>query len=82
MLSEKNNAPNLTTQPTWKVKKYLGAPHVGKYYVQEKLTVQNIVLSNIADGSNAFMYVKAHIRNDNGRVYVKDICDWYKNESM
>ena len=46
----KNDAPNLTTQPTWEVKANLGAPYDGTAYLQEKLTVHTIFLRNIADG--------------------------------
>ena len=47
-------ALDLTTKPISEVKANLGAPHDGTYYVQDKLTVHNIVLRNIADGSDAF----------------------------
>ena len=44
--------------------------------------VQKIVLRDIADGSNAFMYVKVHIRKDYGQVDVKSPHNQYENASM
>ena len=67
----KNDAPELTTQPTWEVGANLGAPHDGTAYVKEKLTVHKIVLRNIADGYDALTYFKAHIHKDDGRLDVK-----------
>ena len=77
-----NDAPDLTEQVTWETKANLRAPHAGSAYIQDKLTVHNIVLRNIADGSDAFTYVKAHIRKDDGRVDVKALRDRYENASM
>ena len=74
-----NNAPDLTTQPTWEVNANLGAQHDGTDYAQDKLTVHIILLMNIADGSNAFTYLKAHIRKDDGQVDVKALRDRYEN---
>ena len=78
----KNDAPNLTTQPTWEVKENLGAPYDGTAYLQEKLTVHNIFLRNIADGYNTFSYVKAHICKDDGQVDIKSLRNWYENALM
>ena len=50
----------------------MGAPRDGTAYVKDKLTV-HIFFSNIADGSDAFAYVKAHICKDDGRFDVKAI---------
>ena len=46
--------PNLADQETWVYKAMHAAPHKGNAYLQDKLTVHNIILRNIADGSNAF----------------------------
>ena len=53
--------PNLADQETWEYKSMLAAPHKGNAYLQYKLTVHNIILRNIADGSDAFTYVKPYI---------------------
>ena len=50
--------PNLADQDTWEYKAMLAAPHKGNAYLQDKLTVHNIILRNIADGSDDFTYVK------------------------
>ena len=75
-------ALDLTTKPISEVKANLGAPHDGTYYVQDKLTVHNIVLRNIADGSDAFTYVKSHIHKDDRQVDVKALHDRQENASM
>ena len=36
----------------------LAAHHGGSAYDQDKLTVHNIIIRNIADGSDAYTYVK------------------------
>ena len=42
----------------------LALPHKGNGYLQDKLTVHNIILRNIADGSDAFTYVKPYLKKD------------------
>ena len=81
-VNRNKNDPDLTTQPTWEVKEHLGSKHNGTAYVQERLTVHNIVLRNIADGSDAFTYVKSHIHKDDRQVDVKALHDRHENASM
>ena len=63
-------APDLSKRRNWEEKARLAAPHVGNTYTQDKLTVHNLILRNIADGSDAYTYVKPQIRKDNGRIDV------------
>ena len=58
--------PNLADQETWEYKAMLAAPHKGNTYLQEKLTVHDIILHNIADGSDAFTFVKPYPKKDYG----------------
>ena len=60
----------------------LGAPHGGPSFAQDNLTVHNIILRNIADSSDAFTYVKPHIKKDNGRLDVKLLRKRYENAAM
>ena len=53
--------PNLADQETWDHKAMLAAPHEDNAYLQDKLTVHNIILRNIADGLDSFTYVKPHL---------------------
>ena len=46
-------------------------PLTGRLYNQDKLTVHNIVLRNIADASDAFIYVNPYIKTDDGRTDIK-----------
>jgi hypothetical protein len=55
---------------------------IHKALKQDRLTVHNIVLRNIADGSDAFTYVKPHLKKDNGRVDIKALRDQYENPAM
>ena len=57
-----NDAPDLSKRGNWEEKARLSAPHAGNTYTQDKLTVHNLILLNIADGSDAYTYVKPHIR--------------------
>ena len=67
---------------TWDLKATLGAPHEGPSFVQDNLTVHNIILGNISDGSDAFTYVKPHIKKDNGRLDIKLLHKRYENAAM
>ena len=58
--------PNLADQENWDYKAMLVAPHKGNVYLQDKLTVLNIILRNIADGLDAFTYVKTYLKKDGG----------------
>ena len=55
---------NLADQETWEYKSMLAMPHKVNAYLQDKLTVHNIMLRNIADGSDAFTYVKSYLKRD------------------
>jgi hypothetical protein len=77
-----NDAPDLTEQETWEQKAELAIPHTGNAYVQDRLTVHNIILRNIADGSDAFTYVKPYLKKDNGRVDIKALRSRYENAAM
>ena len=68
---QQEDDPDLSEQDTLDVKEMFGAPHTGANFDQDKLTVHNIILRNIAEGSDAFTYVKPHIRRDNGRADIK-----------
>ena len=60
----------------------LAAPHKGNAYLQDKLTVHNIILRNIADVSDAFTYVKPYLKKDNEKWDIQDLRGWYKNAAM
>ena len=51
-------------------------------YKQDNLTVQNIILRNIADVSDAFTYVKPYIKKYDGRTDIKALCSKYENGSI
>ena len=57
----------------------LAAPHKGNVYLQDKLTVHNIILRNIADGLDAFTYVKHYLKKDDGRLDIQALRGRYKN---
>jgi hypothetical protein len=73
---------DLSEQETWERKATLGAPHEGPSFAQDALTVHNIIIRNISDGSDAFTYVKPLIRQDNGRLDVKALRARYDNAAM
>ena len=74
--------PNLADQETWEHKAMLAAPHKGNEYLQDKLTVENIILRNIADGSDAFTYVKPYLKKDDGRLDIHALRGRYENAAM
>ena len=60
----------------------LAAPHEVNAYLQDKLTVHNIILRNIADGLDAFTYVKPYLNKYNGRLAIKYLRGRYENAAM
>ena len=60
----------------------LAAPHKGNAYVKYKLTVHNIILRNIVDGSDAFTYVKPYLKKDDRRLDIQSLRDRYENAAM
>ena len=60
----------------------LAAPHKVNAYLQDKLTLHNIILHNIADGSDAFTYVKPCLKKDNGRLDIQALKGRYINATM
>ena len=74
--------PNLADQETWEHKAILAAPHKGNGYLQDKLTVHNIILRNIADGLDAFTYVKPYLKKDDGRLDIQALRGKYENVVM
>ena len=57
----------------------LAAHHGSSAYDQDKLTVHNIIIQNIDNGSDTNTYVKPHIKRDNGRRDIKALRGRYKN---
>ena len=49
----------------------LASPQKGNAYLQDKITVHNIILRNIADVSDAFTYVKLDLKKDDGRLDIQ-----------
>ena len=68
-----NYDPDLEERATWYLEATLGTAHKGPRFAQDNLMVHNIILRNIADGSNAFTYVKPQINKDNRRLDVKSL---------
>ena len=77
-----DNDPNLADQETWEHKAMLAAPHKCNVYLQEKLTVHNIILRNIADVSDAFTYVKPYLKKDDGILDIQALRGRYENGAM
>ena len=67
---------------TWDLKATLGAPHEGPSFAEDNLTVNYIILRNIADDSDAFTYLKPHIKKNNGRLDGKSLRKRYENAAM
>ena len=74
--------PNLADQETWDHKAMLAAPHEDNAYLQDKLTVHNILLRNIVDGSDAFAYVKPYLKKEDVRLDIWALRWRYENAAM
>ena len=44
--------------------------------------VDNIILRNISDASDAFNYVKPYIKKEDGRTEIRALCSRYENVAM
>ena len=53
-----NDAPDHTDHNTWEEEAVLAVPLTRTLYKQDNFIVHNIILRNIADTSDAFIYVK------------------------
>ena len=73
---------NLSDQETWEHKDMLAAPHEGNTYLQDKLTIHNIILCNISDRSDAFTYVKPYLKKDDGRLDIQAQRGRYENAAI
>ena len=69
----KYNTPYPTVFKQWESMVTLVAHHGGSTYDQDKLTVYNIIIRYVADGSDAYTYVKYHIKRDEVRRDIKVI---------
>ena len=67
----KNDTLDPTFFQPWESMETLAEHHDGNTYDQYKITVHNIIIRNIADGYNAYTYVKPHIKRDNRRRDIK-----------
>ena len=60
----------------------MAVPLTGRLYKQYNIRVQNIILRNITDKSDAFTYVKPYIKKDHGRTDIKALRSRYANFAM
>ena len=74
--------PNLVYKETWEHKAMLAAPHEGNAYLQDNLTVHNIILCNIADGLDAFTYVKPYHKKVDRRLDIQALRRQYENAAV
>ena len=77
-----DNTPNPKVFQPWESMATLVAHHDGSTYDQYKLTVHNIIIQNISNGSDAYTYIKPRIKRDNGRIYIKVLRGRYENATM
>ena len=73
-----DETPDPTIFQPWESIATHAAHHNGSAYDQDKLTVHNIIIRNIADGSDAYTYVKPHIKQDDGRRDIKVLHGWIR----
>ena len=57
----------------------MAVPLTGRLYKQDKLTVHNMILLNIADTSYSFTYVKPYTNKEDGRTDTKVLRSRYEN---
>ena len=73
-----NDTPDQIERDTWEEKAVLAAPLTRRLYKQDNLTVNNIILCNIADTWDAFAYVKPYIKKDDRRTDIKALRSRYE----
>ena len=65
-----NDMPDLSDQSNWEERARLTAPHAGNAYRLDALTVNGVILRNIAESSDVYTYVKTNIGRDDVRVNI------------
>ena len=60
----------------------VAAHNDGSTYNQDKLTVHNILIRDISDGSDAYAFLNPNIKIDNGRRDIKALRRQYENSVM
>ena len=77
-----NDAPDQKERDTKEEKAVLAVPLTGRLYNQDNHIVNNIILRNITDKSDAFTYVKPYIKNNNGITDIKLFRSLYEKVAM
>ena len=77
-----NNTRDQTECDTCEEKAVLSVPLTGILYKQDNLTVHKIILPNIADASDSFIYVKPYIKKVDGRTDIKALRSRYENVAI
>ena len=57
----------------------LSASHISVEFDYDKRAVHNILISNIVDDSDTYIYLKPSIKSENGAVYIPLLRDRYEN---
>ena len=78
----KDDTPYPKVFQPWESMATLTAHHGGSAYYKDKLTVHNIIIRNISNRSDAYTYVKPHIKREDGRRDIKALRGRYENAAM
>ena len=78
----KEETPDPTVLQQWESMETLAGHHGGSAYNQDKLMVYNIIIRNIANGSDVYIYVNPHIKRDDERRDIKALQGQYENSAM
>ena len=74
--------PDPTVRQPWEPIETPTAHHDSSAYDQDKLTVHNIIIQNISNGSYAYIYVSPHIKRDDEIREIKALRGRYGNAEM
>ena len=74
-----NDAPILAGRDTWEEMAIAGAPLTGRDYKRDCTTVHQIIVRNITKDSDAFTYIKPHLKHENGRKHIKALLGRYES---
>lgn len=65
----------------WETEVIYSAALTGRHFTHDAKTVHQVLLRNIAEDSDAYTYIKTHLRRENGRVDIIALRERYENTS-
>ena len=77
-----DTSPAIAQYTSWESKAIAVATHTGLEFKMDSEVVHNIILKNISQDSDAYTYIKPHLKLKNGRSDILALRDRFENKGM